>query len=106
MNPDRLAGQNIGAEGPDVRPGATVAADVKELTRDLEGFTLEELRHIPVLPPGARLKQGATYMDVSDPSRPVVHATGNLRVLSGHYLVPKHGVSYEAWNRLAGIPPR
>jgi hypothetical protein len=95
LNPHHLAGQNIG-----VGADAHYAADVKLLTRRLDGFTLDELRQIPVLPPGARLAQGGTYLDVTDPKRPVYHTTAEWRVPWGHYFVPKAGVHYEHWNRL------
>ena len=104
LSPDPLAGQNIGARSPDARRNPCYASDVKELTRDLDGFTLDELRHIPVLEPGERLKQGATYLDVTDPKRPVYEATGDLSVPRDHYFVPKSAVHYEYWNRLRERP--
>src|SRR5690606_1326451 len=60
LNPAGAAGQNIGDPVPQLR-----AADVKELTRELRGFTLDELREIPVVRRGARLQQGATHFDLS-----------------------------------------
>jgi hypothetical protein len=95
LNPHHLEGQNIG-----VAASAHYAADVKLLTRTLDGFTLDELRQIPVLLPGARLEQGGTYLDVTDPKRPVYNTTAEWHVPWGHYFVPKAGVHYELWNRL------
>lgn len=64
LNPQHMAGQNIGEREPS-RP----ASEIKDMTRCLQDFTLEELLEIPVLEPGARLKQGATYLDLRSPSR-------------------------------------
>ncbi len=103
LNPHHLDGQNVGARSTDVRPDMRYASGIKQLTRELKGFTLDELDQIPVLLAGARLSQGAVYCDVSDASRPVFRAEGDMRVPRDHYLVPKHAVHYAHWNRLRGL---
>lgn len=103
LNPDRMHGQNIGAGAGDVNPGVRNAAQVKKLTRNLDGFTKDELREIPVLPDGARLEQGAVYVDLLDPERRPFQATGDDRAPPERCLVPKAETPYPYWNRLIGI---
>lgn len=103
LNPHYLDGQNVGARSDDVRDDMRYASHIKQLTRHLDGFTLDELDQIPVLLPGARLSQGAVYVDVTDPKRPVFRAEGDMRVPRDHYLVPKSAVHYAHWNRLIGL---
>lgn len=54
-----------GARAPRTRP----AVELEEITRALPGFTIEELREIPVLRAGSRLVPGAAYLDLSKPIR-------------------------------------
>ncbi|HEY3060154.1 MAG TPA: hypothetical protein VGL99_14430 [Chloroflexota bacterium] len=99
LNPQRMAGQNVGGH----EPGARTAYDVKEAHRLLEGITDDGLKQIPVLSPGTRLEQGATYIDLRDPQRREFTATGDMTASSDNWYVPKSGVDYELWNRLIGI---
>jgi hypothetical protein len=99
LNPDRLAGQNIGIP-PDGLPSAF---DVKDVNRSLSRFADDELRQIPILPEGERLLQGATYIDLTNPGRGEFTATGEMSARSGERLVPKSDVPYPLWNRLRGI---
>lgn len=103
LNPNRMQGQNVGAGAGDVNPGVTNASHVKKLTRNLDGFTKDELTQIPVLPDGARLKQGAVYVDLVDPERDPFTAEGNDVVPPGRAVVPKAETPYMYWNRLLGI---
>lgn len=102
LNPDRMRGQNVGAGAGDINAGVTNASHVKKLTRNLEGFTHDELTQIPVLPDGARLQQGAVYVDLFDPERAAFTAEGNDRAPPGRALVPKSETPYMYWNRLLG----
>lgn len=102
LNPDRMQGQNVGAGAGDVNAGVTNASHVKKLTRNLEGFTKDELTQIPVLPDGARLEQGAVYVDLFDPERQPFTAEGNDVVQPGRAVVPKSETPYMYWNRLLG----
>ena len=103
LNPNRLAGQNIGEHGVDDDPGHVFAADVKYLVTRLQDFTMDELREIPVLRAGTRLLQGATYVDLRDPARPVFTATGEMSATANNWFVPKSETPYQYWNRLIGI---
>lgn len=100
LSPDRMAGQNIGI--PHELP---TAHDHKELHGMLSDFTSDELREIPVVRPGERLHQGATYLDLSgsEGARREFTATGGMQAEEGELLVPKSEVPYTLWNRLRGI---
>ena len=102
LNPNRMAGQNI---GPDVfereRPIPT-AHDAKQLHRSLRNFTDDELKQIPILPVGERLEQGATYIDLAENRPSEFKSTGGAEARAGHFYVPKDRVPYEIWNRLIG----
>lgn len=100
LEPDHLAGQNIGALSDDERSDSLPASRVKLLANELDDFRRDELDEITVLVPGARLQANATYCDISDPHRPVFTASPDMVVPRDHYLVPKHSVAYEQWNRL------
>jgi hypothetical protein len=103
LNPNRMAGQNVGPA--DEREVAVQTAyDVKEIHRALQGFRDDELKQVPILPVGSRLQQGATYVDLADDDREEIKPTGGLAAERGHYWVPKDRVPYEIWNRLVARP--
>jgi hypothetical protein len=66
----------------------------------LDGFTLDEMRNIPILESGVRLARGATYLDLCDPERVPFTATGGEVVGARSWIVPKADVPHEYWNRL------
>jgi hypothetical protein len=102
LNPDRMAGQNIGELGRGERTYPN-ARDLKDVHRTLhDRFDDDELKAIPVVPEGARLRQGAKYLDVRDPSRREFTATGEMRAERDARIVPKDEVPYSIWNRLTG----
>ena len=101
LNPNPTAGQNQGQPGPE--QGARTAYDLKDAHRLLEGITDDGLKQIPVLWPGARLEQGATYIDLRDPQRREFTATGDMQAGPDNWYVPKDSVDYELWNRLIGV---
>jgi len=103
LNPDALAGQNIGVAGPHDAKQAATAYEVKEIHRQFHGFTDDELKRIPILPPGSRLEQGATYVDLQDPQLSEFTATGDMAAGAQNWYVPKSEVDYQLWNRLIGI---
>jgi hypothetical protein len=74
------------------------AYDVKDAHRLLSDITDVGLKEIPILPVGARLEQGATYMDLHD--RQEFTATGDMSAGDENWYVPKDGVDYELWNQL------
>jgi hypothetical protein len=104
MNPDAAAGQNFDKIGrhPE-KDNPRTAYDVKEAHRQLVDWTDDELKQIPLMPAGARLEQGATYVDLRDPARREFTATGDMQVPADGLYVPKSGVDFRTWNRLLGI---
>lgn len=89
-----------------VAPGkrGLTAEAIKQLQQgSLRELTDEQLREIPVLPVGSHLRQGATYLDLSDPQRKPFTAMGNMTAEEGHYYVPKDNIDYTLWNRLTGV---
>lgn len=104
LNPDRMAGQNIGERAGDREQQLPTAYDVKEVHRSLHAdFEDDELKQIPVLRTGQRLQQGATYLDLRDESRREFTATGDQEAGERNRYVPKDEVPYSLWNRLTGV---
>ena len=68
----------------------------------LEDFSDDELKQIPILKPGTRLQQGATYINLNDPEREEFTGVGDMTVDSNSLIVPKDRVDYLIWNRLIG----
>jgi hypothetical protein len=102
LHPDPFAGQNIGTD-TDREVGLRSAYDVKSIHRALGGMSDDELKQVPILPEGQRLRQGATYLDLRDPARGELTATGDMAAERGSAYVAKDQVPYETWNRLRGI---
>jgi hypothetical protein len=103
LNPDHLAGQNVGGPTADREQGLRTAYDVKQLHRSMSEWGDDDLKRIPVLPEGQRLQQGGTYLDLNDPGRGEFTAMGNMEASPGNAFVPKDQVPYQVWNRLRGI---
>src|SRR5215831_1342666 len=92
LNPDPLAGED---HGPATRPPpfeVSSAYDIKALHRRLGAFDDATLKRIPVLAPGARLEQGATYVDLQQPTWKPFTALGNQRADWNNWYVAKHDV--------------
>lgn len=103
LNPDQMAGQNFGLEGPHPEKEAPNASEIKEIYNQLQDYTKAELKQIPVLPPGSRLEQGAKYIDLKDPEPKEFTAMGNMEAGPDNWYVPKTEVDYQLWNRLTGV---
>ncbi|ACK70753.1 hypothetical protein PCC7424_2332 [Gloeothece citriformis PCC 7424] len=95
-------GNNIEATSEETGRFDTTAYDIKELHDKLENFKSNELRQIPVLKPGTRLQQGATYINLNDPARREFTAMGDMSADANNFFVPKAEVDYMLWNRLIG----
>jgi hypothetical protein len=98
-----MAGQNVGLAGPHPEMHAATAFDLKSAHRMLEGLNDADLKQIPILSPGSRLEQGATYLDLQIPNRHEFKARGDMVAGPDNWYVPKDRVDYELWNRLLGI---
>ncbi|MGI9179298.1 MAG: hypothetical protein ACR2H9_02120 [Longimicrobiaceae bacterium] len=103
LNPDHMAGQNIGQTAADREQGMPTAYDLKSVHRSLQGFQDDDLKQVPVVPQGQRLQQGATYLDLNDSGREEFTATGDMQAGADNCYVPKSEVPYPVWNRLRGI---
>ena len=99
LNPERLEGQNIGAQRVDeVRSRS--AADLEGTLEALSGFHHDELVQIPIVPTGMRLKQGAVYLDLRNPVLGLMKATAEMIAGLENLYIPKAETPYEYWNRL------
>ena len=103
LNPDANAGQNYGRAGSTSDQDVRTAYDITELQNVLGEFNDEELKGIPVLAQGTRLRQGATYVDLQTPDRQEFTATGDIEAGRDNWFVPKSEVDYQVWNRLIGV---
>lgn len=103
LNPNQMAGQNVGTEGPHPEKDAPNAYENKELHSLLADYTSDQLKQIPVLPHGSRLEQGAKYIDLKDPERKEFTAMGSMEAGPDNLYVPKTEVDYQLWNRLTGV---
>ncbi len=103
LNPEFLAGENVGVAGPHPEKAMLTASEIKLLSRQLQDFTASELKQIPVLPEGSRLEQGAVYIDLNDPQRREFKALANMSAGPDNLYVPKTEVDYQLWNRLIGV---
>ncbi|GAB4375443.1 MAG: hypothetical protein Kow00121_21210 [Elainellaceae cyanobacterium] len=103
LNPDAGAGQNVGPRAEQPGRFDRTAYDIKELHDRLDDYSSDELRQIPVLKPGTRLEQGATYVNLNDPNRQEFKAMGNMEADQNDLVVPKSEVGYMIWNRLIGV---
>jgi hypothetical protein len=103
LNPNAMAGQNIGVAGAHPEKSSRTAYDIKPLHNRLQHLLDDDLKQIRVLPEGARLEQGATYIDLNDLDRGEFTATGDMEVGRDNYYVPKTEVHYLLWNLLVGV---
>lgn len=106
LNPEAKAGQNYGHVGAHTESAEQfrTAQDIKILANAFaDQFTDDELKGIPILPEGERLRQGATYVDLATPDRREFTARGGDAVGRDNWIVPKSEVDYQVWNRLIGV---
>jgi hypothetical protein len=104
MDPNAAARQNFDRPGPHPEKDDPLTAyDIEEAHRQLVDWTDEELKQVPLMPVGARLEQGATYVDLRDPARREFTSTGDMQVPTDGLYVPKSEVDFRTWNRLLGI---
>jgi hypothetical protein len=103
LNPNALAGQNRGPATDEALKRLPTLYDRKDLHRRFRVLSDSELKQVPVLVPGMRLQQGATYVDLNHPERGVFRATGDLTAGPEDACVPKSEVPYELWHRLLAV---
>ncbi len=103
LNPNAMAGANVGAAGPHDELDARTAYEIKSLNRRLQDFDDDELKQIPVMPRGSRLEQAATYIDLAEDDPQEFTATGDMEAGPSNRFVPKSAVDYTLWNKLIGV---
>lgn len=103
LHPDPLAGQNIGPRSDEGHRAGRTAYDVRAIHRTLRDWPDDELKEIPLLPQGERLQQGGVYLNLRDPERGEIRATGDRQASADDAFVAKDQVPYPTWNRLRGI---
>jgi hypothetical protein len=103
LNPNALAGQNIGTAGAHPEKSARTAYDLKPLHNRLNHLLDDDLKQIRILPEGARLEQGATYFDLKHPERGEITATGDMAAGGDNWYAAKDSVHYNLWNLLIGV---
>jgi len=104
LNPNFLAGQNIGRESDERERADMTAFHLRKRGHDLRGLDDNDLKQVPVLAEGTRLQQGATYVNLADDQPREITATGDMTAGPGDAYAPKDRVPYEVWNRLIGEP--
>ncbi len=102
LNPEHLAGQNIGPASEAREYAPLTAFHLRRAGLDLGRIDDSELKQVPVLGEGARLQQGATYVNLAKQPPREITARGDMTAGSGDAYVPKDRVPYEIWNRLIG----
>ena len=103
LNPNHLAGQNIGREAESSSEHLT-AFHLRKRGYALRGLEDSDLKQVPLVPEGSRLQQGATYVNLAHDAPREFKATGNVTAASGDAYAPKDQVPYDVWNRLIGEP--
>jgi hypothetical protein len=105
LNPQAIAGQNLGI--PETQPAkhGSTAYDVKPAHERFKRFSADELKQLRILPIGSRLEQGATYIDLNNLDLGEFTAMGDMHVSQQNWLIAKKDVHYELWNRLLGSEP-
>jgi len=103
LNPNVMAGQNIGAAGVHPERSSRTAKDIKDVHAHLRDWSDDDLDEVPIVPSGSRLEQNATYIDLAAPQPREFTATGNMSAAPDQRLVEKSTVAYPLWNRLRGI---
>jgi hypothetical protein len=100
LNPDAMAGQNIGLGETQPAKTARTAYDIKPVHARLSQLSDADLKQIHVLPERSRLEQGATYLDLNNLALGEFTATGDMHAGRGNWFVAKKTVAYDLWNLL------
>src|SRR5437667_7810699 len=79
------------------------AYEIKNLHDRLQDLHDDDLKQVPILPEGARLEQGATYIDLREHDPREFTARADMVAGPANWYVPKTEVDYQLWNRLIGV---
>jgi len=108
LRPNEGQGENSGAHSEHNPDRLMRAYDDKSLVDSMKNFNSDELKSILIVPTGGKLEQGAHYIDLNDPDRMDILASGenpvtpHLEAQENQKLVPKSQVDYEIWDKLTG----
>ena len=108
LRPNEGKGENSGANSEHNPDRLMRAYDDKALVDAMKDFGSDELKQILIVPVGAKLEQGAHYIDLNDPDRLEILASGenpvtpHLEAQANQKLVPKSQIDYELWDKLTG----
>jgi hypothetical protein len=89
LNPNHLAGQNIGQESDERVATDRTAFHLRRAGMDLGAIDDEELKQVPVLREGERLQQGATYVNLAEGRSREITARADMSAGSADAYVPK-----------------
>jgi hypothetical protein len=99
LNPNVAAVRTAGTPGA-TEPRTRPASELKDVVRALSSFSSDELRQIPVVVPGSRLRPEATYLDLKQPGRGPFSAPDESYAGKDSWYVLKADVAPPLWNRL------
>ncbi len=104
LNPNHLAGQNLGQQSDARVESEWTAFHLRKRGLDLGAVNDEELKQVPLVAPGQRLQQGATYLDLTHQPREEFTARADMCAREEDAFAPKARVPYGIWRRLVGDP--
>jgi hypothetical protein len=104
LRPNMLAGEDHTPPAPEPGKEGRTLADEKHVYTKFPHLTRADLKSIPVVPRGARLEQGATYLDAAEPViTEFTVPSGDMTAGPHNLYVPKKDTDYLLWNRLLGV---
>lgn len=105
LSPEAGEDQNVIPSQAEV-PGYRTAYEAKDVHTRLDHIPDDEPKRIPLVPPGTRLRQGATYVDLASDAPGEFTATAEIKAGRSQRLVAKEDVDFELWNTLVGHTDR
>ena len=105
LHPDAGSDDNVLASQAELN-GYRTAYEMKDVHDRLQNLNDDELRRIPIVPEGTRLRQGATYTDLSMDRPREFTATAEMTAGREQRLTSKDDVDHELWNTLVGHTDR
>src|SRR5204863_8392722 len=82
--------------------GTRSAYDIKRLHDRLRDLPDNDLKRIPILDIGTRLREGGTYIDLLNPKQGEIRGMNDMEAGPTNAYVSKTDVDYELWNLLTG----
>lgn len=98
LSPNALEGRNEAAPRWEEERNYVTAYDAKTVHDRLQHFSDGDLKRMPIVPRGARLEQGATYLDLLEDDAEPFQAMGDMTAERGHAYIAKSEVDYQLWN--------